>query len=183
MKTSQNDDPPDICRIGRMRTPGASSGTRNAVIPACLGTDGSVRAISSPQLANCAPELQIFWPLTTHSPSAPSAHGGLPPPVPPGPSPVTRSARVARPARSEPAPGSENSWQHSSSARRNGRTNRARCPGVPKMATVGATRWVVTENVSCPSGVTKPASASLKARSCASLSPAPPYSTGQVMAP
>ena len=37
--------------------------------------------------------FHTFWPLTTHS--SPS-----------------RTARVARPARSEPAPGSENSWHH-----------------------------------------------------------------------
>ena len=45
-----------------------------------------------------APVVQTFWPLTTHS--SPS-----------------RSARVVRPARSEPLPGSLNSWHHAVLAR------------------------------------------------------------------
>ena len=46
-----------------------------------------------PQSARCANEFHTFWPLTTHS--SPS-----------------RTAVVVRPARSEPAPGSLNSWHH-----------------------------------------------------------------------
>ena len=76
----------------------------NAVIPLCLGTSGSERAISSPHSENWAPELHTFWPLTTHS--SPS-----------------RTARQPSAARSDPAPGSENSWQHSSRAARNRGTN------------------------------------------------------------
>ena len=97
--TSLNEAPPLIWRIGTIVMPGVSIGSMNAVCPACLGTLGSVRAISSPQAEKRAPELHVFCPLTTHS--SPS-----------------RTARVDSPARSEPAPGSENSWQHSSVVRR-----------------------------------------------------------------
>ena len=162
--TSLNDAPPDICRIGRTSTPGASIGTMKAVMPACFGTSGSVRAISSPHGANRAPELHTFWPLTTHS--SPS-----------------RAARVARPARSEPAPGSENSWQHNSSARRKRRTNVARCSVVPKRRTVGAISRTVTENVSCGRGVVNPRSSWANARSYSTGNPAPPNSSGHEMAP
>ena len=53
---------------------------------------GSVRASRIARSAWCAPLVQIFWPVTTHS--SPS-----------------RSARVRRLARSEPASGSLKSWQ------------------------------------------------------------------------
>ena len=36
--TSLNDEPPDICRIGRIVTPGLSISSMNAVIPWCFGT-------------------------------------------------------------------------------------------------------------------------------------------------
>ena len=146
-KTSLNEAPPLICRIGRTSTPGASIGTRKAVSPACLATDESVRQISSPHAENRAPELHTFCPLTTHS--SPS-----------------RTARVPSPARSEPAPGSENSWQHSTSVRRNGRMNRACCCSVPKRAIVGATSRSVTLKVSWLGGTSKAASSSRKASRC-----------------
>ena len=57
-------------------------------MPRCFGASGSVRASMKSQSAWCAPEVQIFWPLTTYS--SPS-----------------RMARVCSDARSEPAPGSE----------------------------------------------------------------------------
>ena len=65
-------------------------------MPRCLGTSQSVRASSRPRSAWWALVLHSFWPLTTHS--SPS-----------------RSARVVSPARSEPLPGSLNSWHHVSS--------------------------------------------------------------------
>ena len=65
-------------------------------MPRCLGTSQSVRARSRPRSAWWALVLHSFCPLTTHS--SPS-----------------RSARVVRPARSEPLPGSLNSWHHVSS--------------------------------------------------------------------
>ena len=54
---------------------------------------------ASPTSARCASVVHTFWPLTTHS--SPS-----------------RTARVARPATSEPAPGSLNSWHQISWLRR-----------------------------------------------------------------
>src|SRR5579875_2400356 len=51
------------------------------------------RARQIPHAASRASEVQIFWPLIRQPPSV-------------------RSARVVRPARSEPAPGSLNSWHH-----------------------------------------------------------------------
>ena len=71
----------------------------------CLGASGSVRASSRPQRALCARLVHTFWPLTIQSP--------LPDP--------SGTAEVARPARSEPAPGSENSWHQMSSVVASGR--------------------------------------------------------------
>ncbi len=51
---------------------------------------------------------------------------------------------VATAARSEPAPGSLNSWQHSRSERRNARPYFSRCSSVPNVAIVGPTSPVVT---------------------------------------
>ena len=65
----------------------------NQVMPWCFGTSTLVRAMSMPRSAVDPSEVQTFWPLTTHS--SPSS-----------------TARVVRPARSEPAPGSLNSWHH-----------------------------------------------------------------------
>ena len=58
-----------------------------------------------PRSARCASVFHTFCPLTTHS--SPS-----------------RTARVARPARSEPAPGSQNSWHQISSPVNIGRSAR-----------------------------------------------------------
>ena len=57
-------------------------------MPACLGASGSVRHSTKIQLARWPSEVQIFWPLITHS--SPSS-----------------TARVPSVARSEPASGSE----------------------------------------------------------------------------
>ena len=65
-------------------------------MPRCLGTSQSVRASNMPWSAWWALVLHSFWPLTTHS--SPSS-----------------SARVVSPPRSEPLPGSLNSWHHVSS--------------------------------------------------------------------
>ena len=87
-------------------------------MPRCLGTSPSVRASSIPQRARSGEEVHTFWPVTTHS--SPS-----------------RSARVARLARSEPAPGSLKSWHHSSSPRSIGARNRSFCASVPCARMVG----------------------------------------------
>src|SRR5436190_8935727 len=62
-------------------------------MPRCFGTDQSVRARSIPYSAWWALVFHTFWPLMTHS--SPS-----------------RTAWVVSPARSDPLPGSENSWHH-----------------------------------------------------------------------
>ncbi len=62
-------------------------------MPSCRGAAGSVLAMQIPQAACLASEIQIFWPVIRQPPS-------------------TRSALVRNPARSEPAPGSLNSWHH-----------------------------------------------------------------------
>jgi hypothetical protein len=71
--------------------PGWSSGTRNNVMPACLGASGSVRAPTQYHSAKWADVVHVFWPFSTQ-PDTPS-----------------RSARVALSfidAASEPASGS-----------------------------------------------------------------------------
>ena len=68
--------------------------TMNAVMPLCLGWSGLVRHSAMPMSACWAIDVQTFCPLSTHSFFASSF-----------------SAFVDRLARSEPAPGSENSWQ------------------------------------------------------------------------
>ena len=72
--------------------------TTKPVRPLCLGRSGSVRQMISPMSVYWAPDVHTFWPVMTHS--SPS-----------------RSALVCRLARSEPAPGSLNSWQPTMSPR------------------------------------------------------------------
>ena len=88
-------------------------------MPWCLGTSGSVRVTRIAQRASCAMDVQTFWPLTTQS--SPS-----------------RTARVASAARSEPAPGSQNSWHQTSSPVHSGRSQRCFCSSVPNPRMVGA---------------------------------------------
>ena len=107
-----------MLRIGRTSTPGWCMSMMKAVRPLCFGASGSVRASSKPKRDLCAIDVQIFEPLTTHS--SPS-----------------RSARVASPATSEPAPGSLNSWHQISSEVKIGRRNRSCCSWVPRATIVG----------------------------------------------
>ena len=94
----QNSDSPSACRIGSMVTPGALSGTANIDRPRCLGTSQFVLARHIPTSAVAAPVLQILDPLSTQlSPS--------------------RSALVTAPAKSDPPPGSESNWIHTSCPR------------------------------------------------------------------
>ena len=88
-------------------------------MPWCLGTSGSVRASSIPMSAFWPLEVHTFWPFTIHS--SPS-----------------RTARVWRPARSEPAEGSLNSWHHDWRPVTMSRTYRSICSWVPWVAMVGA---------------------------------------------
>ena len=81
-------------------------------MPLCFGALGSVRASSAPHCEYCAAVVQIFWPVMRQPPS-------------------TLVALVVRPARSEPAPGSENSWHQIISPRNVGGRNRCCCSSVP----------------------------------------------------
>ena len=83
--------------------PGASIGQMKYEMPSCFGASGSVRAMRIPNLENWASDVQIFWPLTTHS--SPSR---------------TAVVRERRPGRS-PAPGSLKSWHQISSPASSGR--------------------------------------------------------------
>lgn len=67
-------------------------------MPLCFGASGSVRARHTPQRALCAADVHTFWPVSSQPPSP-------------------RTALVRSDARSEPAPGSENSWHHRNSPR------------------------------------------------------------------
>ena len=100
--TSLNSASPVVCTSGRTSTPGACMSTTNIVRPLCLGFSGSVRTMTMPKRATCASVVHTFWPLTIHS--SPS-----------------RTARVDRPATSEPAPGSLNIWHQISSPVNSGR--------------------------------------------------------------
>ena len=98
--------------------PGERMFRKNMVMPLCLGTLGSVRVMRMPQSECWAPEVQIFWPLITHS------------------SPCF-SARVRRPARSEPPAGSEKSWHQMVSPAASGGSSSRFCSSVAKAITVG----------------------------------------------
>jgi hypothetical protein len=93
--TSLNSASPLSWRSGRTSTPGWCMSIAKYVMPSRFGAAGSVRASSIPISDWCAHVLHTFWPVTTHS--SPS-----------------RTALVASDGRSEPAPGSLNSWHHRS---------------------------------------------------------------------
>ena len=99
--------------------------TMKYVRPLCFGASGSVRAQRMPQSAMWPSDVQTFWPFTIQWSSC-------------------LMARVARLARSEPAPGSENSWHQPSSPVKIGRRWRALCAAVPQAASVGATSGIPT---------------------------------------
>ena len=82
--------------MGLIVRPGVSIGQMKYEMPLCFGWSGSVRAMRMPNLLWCAPDDQILDPLTMYS--SPS-----------------RTAVVARFARSLPASVSENSWLQNSS--------------------------------------------------------------------
>ena len=117
--TSLNSASPVIWNSGRTSTPGVRMSITKYDMPLCFGWSGSVRAISIPQRARWASVVQTFWPFTTHS--SPSL-----------------TARVARLATSEPAPGSLKSWHHTSSPVNSGRRYRCFCASDPWVTMVGA---------------------------------------------
>ena len=100
--------------------PGVFMSTMKQVMPSCFGASGSVRARQMPQSAMCAIVVQTFWPVSDQPPSA-------------------RTARMASDARSEPAPGSLNSWHHMISPRMVGPIQRSCCSAVPCAISVGNT--------------------------------------------
>src|ERR1700743_2845071 len=81
-------------------------------MPLCFGAVGSVLASSAPHCEYCAAVVQIFCPVMPQPPSA-------------------LVALVVSPARSEPAPGSENSWHQIISPRKVGGRKRCFCSSVP----------------------------------------------------
>src|SRR5271167_3376877 len=87
-------------------------------MPLCFGAEGSVLASSAPHCEYCAAVVQIFCPVMRQPPSA-------------------RVALVVSPARSDPAPGSENSWHQTISPRKVGGRNRCFCSSVPNATIEG----------------------------------------------
>src|SRR3954447_19659156 len=126
-------------------------------MPLCFGASVSVRARHTPHWANWAYDVHTFWPLSTHPPS-------------------TASARVDTDARSDPAPGSLNSWHHSSSAERIFDSHRAFCSGEPCASSVGPARFTPMRPTS--SGALARASSSCTTKCSAGPRPRPPYSDG-----
>ena len=118
--TSLNSAVPVICTIGRILMPGWRTGTSRQDRPRWRSAPGSVRASRKHQSAMCAIEVHIFCPSMCHSPSR-------------------NDARVRRPARSEPAPGSEYPWHHSSVPAAIPGRKRAFCSAVPNISSVGPT--------------------------------------------
>ena len=152
---------PLMVRIGRGSTPGVAKSTKKKVIPLCLGALASVRASRIPQSDRWAEEFHTFCPFTTNS--SPS-----------------RSARVARLARSDPAPGSLNSWHHTTSPRSMGFRWRAFCSSVPKWPMAGPARAIPAARN--PLVTSKSAASCWKTCLCHRSPPCPPWSTGQSMA-
>src|SRR3954462_14616341 len=103
--------------------------------------------------------VQIFWPLMTHS--SPSS-----------------TALVLRPARSEPASGSEKPWHQAIWPERILGRNSCFCASVPHCRIVGPTR--VSPKKSARSGARTRANSSASTTPCIVESPLPPYSCGQV---
>ena len=64
---SLNSAAPVSIWMGRTSTPGWSMGQSRKLMPRCLGASGSVRQSTKIQLADWPAEVQIFWPLMTHS--------------------------------------------------------------------------------------------------------------------
>src|SRR5580693_3188447 len=86
-KVSQNGELPEMSWIGLTSTPGDFMSISRNEIPSCFLVL-SVRTRQKHQSANCAPDVQIFWPLTRKW------------------SPLSTHC-VRKLARSDPAPGSE----------------------------------------------------------------------------
>src|SRR5947209_14626987 len=127
-------------------------------MPLCFGASGSVRARQMPHRAYWAYDVHTFWPVSSHPSSA-----GV--------------AFVVSDARSEPAPGSLNSWHQISSAVRILASHRSFWSAVPWANSVGPARLSPTRLTSC--GARARAYSALKIATCTGDAPRPPYSAGQ----
>ena len=122
----------------------SSVSAKKYVMPLCLLPVSSVvevRASSMQRFAAWAKDVQTFWPLTTQPPS-------------------TRSARLRRPARSLPAPGSEKPWHQMSSPLRIRGRYRSRCAWVPCTRIVGPASRI--PSMLMPTGACRRADSALK---------------------
>jgi len=126
-------------------------------MPACFFTSGSVRTRVKIQSPYCPSVVQVFWPLTMKS--SPSS-----------------TAVVRRPARSEPASGSEKPWLHQMSRLAVLGRNSAFCSSLPNWAMTGP----IIEALNA-SGAGTPAAciSSFQMWRCSSVQPRPPHSSGQ----
>lgn len=159
-KTSLNEECPAALTIGRTTTPGWSMGTSRNDRPRCFAALGSVRASRKIQFAVVPADVQILWPLITHS--SPSS------------TPLVRTE-----ARSEPASGSEKPWHHRClPLRMRGRKCRF-CASEPRAIRVLPSRSIPSRSFSARSGA--PARANSSASTTCSIGdrPPPPYSVGQ----
>ena len=110
---------PTIDPNGRRVSPGLSVGITRQLSPLCLGASGSVRTNARMKSASWAPDVHTFWPFTTkRSPSS--------------------TARVRRPARSDPASGSLMPSAAVMSPRSSGTAHRRFCSSVPNTSSDGA---------------------------------------------
>ena len=143
-----------------MVMPGVFMSTSRKLMPLCFAASGLVRTSRKHQSATWAIDVQTFWPLTTNASSS-------------------RTARVCRLARSEPAFGSENPWHHSSSAVRIFCRCRRCCAGVPYFISVGPSIERPPRLTNCGDSAR---AISWKRMICSvSGAPRPPNSFGQFM--
>ncbi len=119
-KTSQNvSSEIDAIRMGSILTPGACRSRIRQEMPRCFGASGSVRAYRVHHRDRWACVVHILCPFTRKT--SPS-----------------RSARVRRPAKSDPASGSDMPSAHHSSPRSRGTNSRSIWAGVPNSRMPGA---------------------------------------------
>ena len=141
--------------------PGWRIGTSSSDSPSPRREPGFVLARTKIQSATWASDVQTFCPLIIHSP------------------PSSRPA-VVTDARSDPAPGSEKPWHHSSRTAAIGGRKRRRCPGVPYSTSVGPSScsptWLTR------AGAPARAYSSWKIICCPSVAPRPPWAAGQFRA-
>ena len=109
-------------------------------MPLCFGASGSVRARQTPHCAQFARDVHTFCPVSFQPVAGLLVRA--------------RTAFIRSEARSEPAPGSLNSWHQNSSPLNVAGTNRSICSGLPCSRIVGAAHQPITR-----SGRTTPAAA------------------------